>query len=227
MTSANGLRLLLAARKSRKGKDGTEDYERQDHRAKVWSEDAGHVVIHVTKDTVSSQTAPWKRRSLGPWMTQADRLSQYDAILISDTDRISRGTDEDFHYIEDWCYRTGKSIIVANGPQFPPREGPMGESDRYQWIAQKRAARTYWEAVRDKHADTREIIHANGAAIGKPMFGYRITGAKHWFYLGKDQRHGHRVPRNAKGPRNTTSNGRSEPGAFVVSGASPPLRRYG
>jgi hypothetical protein len=46
MTSIiNGLRLLLAARKSRKGKDGTEDYERQDHRAKTWAEGEGDAVI--------------------------------------------------------------------------------------------------------------------------------------------------------------------------------------
>ena len=178
MTIANGQRLLLAARKSRKGTGDATDYERQDYRAKTWAEDTGHAVIHATADTISSQTAPWKRRSLGPWMTDPDKLGMYDAILISDTDRISRGTDEDFHYIEDWCYRTGKRIIVANGPQFPPREGPMGDSDRYQWIAQKRAARTYWESVRDKHADTRGLIKANGGAIGRPPFGYRIEGAK-------------------------------------------------
>jgi hypothetical protein len=56
---------------------------------------------------------------------------------------------------------------VADGPQFPPREGPMGDSDRYQWIALKRAARTYWESTRDKHAESREIVKANGAAIGR------------------------------------------------------------
>lgn len=172
------LRLLLAARKSRKGTGDATDYERQDHRAKEWAESEGHTIIHPTADTVSSQSAPWKRKQLGPWMRDPQKLAMYDAILISDTDRISRGTDEDFHYIEDWCYRNGKSIIVARGPQFPARDGAMGESDRYQWIAQKRAARTYWESVRDKHADTREIIRANGGAIGRAPFGYAIEGPK-------------------------------------------------
>lgn len=178
MTIINGLRLLLAARKSRKNTGDDTDYERQDHRAKTWAETQGHAVVHATKDVKSSQSAPWKRRELGPWMTQPAKLAMYDAILISDTDRISRGTDQDLLYIEDWCYRNEKSIIVANGPWFPPREGPMGDSDRYQWIAQKRAARTYWEAVRDKHADIREVIKANGAAIGRPPFGYQVEGTK-------------------------------------------------
>lgn len=173
----NGLRLLLAARKSRKSSDGM-DYERQDFKAKVWAEDEGHVIIATPSDTVSSQTPPWKRKNLKPWMIDPAMIDLYDGILISDTDRLSRGDDADFHYIEHWALDNGKKIIVANGPQFPPREGAMGESDRYQWIAQKRAARTYWEAVRDKHADTREIIKANGAAIGLAPFGYIITGVK-------------------------------------------------
>src|ERR1700743_1929032 len=126
------MRLLLAARKSRKSDDAATAYERQDDRARTWAEETGHKVIHTTADTVSSQSAPWKRRELKPWMTVAAKLAAYDGILISDTDRLSRGTDEDFHYIEDWCYKNRKSIVVANGPQFPPRDGPMGESDRYQ-----------------------------------------------------------------------------------------------
>lgn len=177
MTTANGLRLLLAARKSRKGDDDAL-YERQDHRAKTWAEREGHAIIGTAADVKSGTTAPWTRRNLKPWMTDPARLVMFDAILVSDTDRLSRGTDEDFHYIEDWCYRNRKRILVADGPQFPPREGPMGDSDRYQWIAQKRAARTYWEAVRDKHADTREVIRANGGAIGRAPFGYRVEGAK-------------------------------------------------
>jgi len=175
-----GLRLLLAARKSPKTADDDEgmQYERQDHQAGKWAEGQGHAVVSAPADTVSSQTPPWKRKRLKPWMTDPAKIAMYDAILVSDTDRLSRGTEEDFHYIEDWCYRNGKRIIVADGPQFPPRDGAMGESDRYQWIAQKRAARTYWESVTDKHADTREIIHENGAAIGRAPFGYTIKGDK-------------------------------------------------
>jgi DNA invertase Pin-like site-specific DNA recombinase len=174
------LRLLLAARKSRKAADGsiTMMFERQDVKARAWAEREGHAVIHSTADTKSGASAPWERRQLRPWMTDPVKLAMYDAILVSDTDRLSRGTDEDFHYIEHWMYEHGKRVIVADGPWFPAREGPMGESDRYQWIAQKRAARTYYESVRDKYSDTREIIRANGALAGKPPLGYRAAGPK-------------------------------------------------
>jgi Resolvase, N terminal domain len=175
----NGLRLLLAARKSRKAAgEAKQDYERQDFKAKLWAEEQGHVIVGTPSDTVSSQTAPWKRKNLKPWMTDAALIDLYDGILISDTDRLSRGDDADFHYIEHWALEHGKCIIVASGPQFPPREGAYGEADRYQWVAEKRKARTYWESVRDKHADTREVIRANGGAIGIAPFGYIITGVK-------------------------------------------------
>lgn len=172
MTDANGLRLLMAARKSRKG-DG-EPYERQDFRAQRWAESEGHAVIHATADTVSSQTPPWKRKNLGPWMTDPALVAMYDGILVSDTDRISRGTQEDFVYIEHWASVNGKLIIVAKGPQYPARN----DSERGDWDGQKRRARNYWEDVKSKHADTREVIQANGGIIGLPPFGYVTSGQK-------------------------------------------------
>src|ERR1700739_4065907 len=63
------------------------------------------------------------------------------------------------------------SLTVISGS---PRSEPLESTGR-----------PYGEAVRDKHADTREVIRANQAAtggrqgvIGKPPFGYRITGTK-------------------------------------------------
>lgn len=174
-----GDRLLLAARKSRKPrKDDAEAqaedtrYERQDFRAKRWAEEKGHTVVHATADTVSSQTAPWKRKQLGPWMTDPAKMAMYDGILISDTDRISRGTQEDFVFIEHWATVNGKRIVVARGPQYPART----DAERGDWDGQKRRARTYWEDVRDKHADTRELIRENGGFIGRPNFGYLTSG---------------------------------------------------
>lgn len=179
------LRLLLAARKSRKPQDSKDaenaaQYERQDHKAREWSEREGHVIIHATADTISSQTAPWKRRDLGPWMRDATKMAMYDGILISNVDRISRGTDEDFHWLENWAYVNKKIIMVAQsgGFQFPARSGPMGIVDKQLWQVFKETARREWEAIRDRHADTRQVIKANGGAIGLPPFGYIVVGTK-------------------------------------------------
>lgn len=172
MTSANGLRLLMAGRKSRKGDEDTQ-FDRQEARNKDRAERDGHVVVHKTRDVVSSQTMPWDRRELKAWMSDPAKIDLYDGLLV-ETDRLSRCDDRGWHFIEDWCYRHDKVIITTEGVQFPPRD----DSDRYQWVGLKRRARTYWEDVRDKHAQTREIIRANGGAIGKPPFGYVTSGEK-------------------------------------------------
>lgn len=170
------LRLITAARKSRSGDAGeNERYARQDTRAGQRAERDGHAVVATVHDTVSSQTAPWDRPELKSWMTDPARLAMYDGILVSDTDRLSRTDDRGWHDIESWCYETGKVLLTADGVQFPARD----DSDRYQWIGLKRRARTYWEDVRDKHADARKIVLANKAATGRPPFGYRVAGAKY------------------------------------------------
>jgi DNA invertase Pin-like site-specific DNA recombinase len=170
--TGNGQRLLLAARKSRKG-DEASQFERQEARNRERAERDGHVIIHTTRDVVSSQTMPWERKELKSWMTDPVKLAMYDGILV-ETDRLARCDDKGWHYIEGWCYDNDKKIFTAEGVQFPPRD----DSDRYQWIGLKRRARTYWEDVRDKHAGTRELIRANGGAIGKAPFGYVVSGVK-------------------------------------------------
>lgn len=168
----NGLRLVAPARKSRKG-DESSQFDRQEARNAERAERDGHTIIHTTHDVVSSQTMPWQRKELKEWMTDTNKMDLYDGILV-ETDRLSRCDDKGWHYIEHWCYENNKKIITTEGVQFPARD----DSDRYQWIGLKRRARTYWEDVRDKHAQTRQLIKANGGAIGLAPFGYKITGEK-------------------------------------------------
>ena len=172
MTTASGLRLVSAGRKSRKG-DESSQFDRQEARNAERAERDGHVIIHTTRDVVSSQTMPWDRKNLKAWMTDPAKMAMYDGILV-ETDRLARCDDKGWHTIESWCYDHDKKIITTEGVQFPARD----DSDRYQWIGLKRRARTYWEDVKAKHAQTRELIKANGGAIGLQPFGYKIEGPK-------------------------------------------------
>jgi DNA invertase Pin-like site-specific DNA recombinase len=173
-TSTGSLRLLAPARKSRKGDSGeNERYARQDGKYLDRAQRDGHTIVKTVHDTISSQSAPWDRPNLKAWMTDPKLMAQYDSLLV-ETDRLSRADDEGWHYIEHWCYEHGKKILTTEAVQFPPRD----DSDRYQWLGLKRRARTYWEDVRDKHADTRKMVLANGAAIGRPPFGYVTAGEK-------------------------------------------------
>jgi DNA invertase Pin-like site-specific DNA recombinase len=175
VTDANGLRLLLVARLSRAKTSDRRDgvsIEIQDATAREWAEREGHAVIDTAADIKSGTSAPWKRKNLRPWMEDANKLAMYDALLIYRTDRISRGTQEDFTYIEHWAVSHGKRIIVADGPQFPKRD----DSDYWRWTAEKDAARKEWEAIRTRSMGTQGALKAQGHAVGRAPFGYRIVG---------------------------------------------------
>lgn len=174
-TTNNGLRLLLPARKSRKGDGDTADYTRQTNTGVIArAERDGDKVVKVVEDTISSQTMPWDRKNLRAWMNDATKLDTWDALYVTETDRLARMDDEGFHKIETWMYEHGKRIITGEDVHFPPRH----DGDRYMWLGLKRRARTYWEDTRNKHAAAREVIRANGGMIGRAPFGYRIVGEK-------------------------------------------------
>lgn len=181
-------RLLLAARKSRKAYDddlasADAAYERQDHRAREWAERRGDAIIGVAADTVSSQTKPWERPELKKWMTTPAKLAMIDGFLVSNVDRWARARPIDWHHQEHWLIVNGKFVLVAvggpDGVQFPPRDGTQGIIDKQLWDVFKDAARREWEAIRDRYADAREIVSANGAAFGRPPFGYTTSGLKY------------------------------------------------
>jgi DNA invertase Pin-like site-specific DNA recombinase len=171
----NGLRLLLVARlskaKTAARRDGV-SIEIQDATARDWAEAEGHYVITTVADIKSGTVAPWARKNLKPWMTDPAKMAQYDAILIYHTDRISRGTQEDFTYLEHWAVSHGKRIIVANGPQFPKRD----DSDYWRWTSEKDVARKEWERIQARSMATQTTLKAQGHAVGKPPFGYRVVG---------------------------------------------------
>jgi DNA invertase Pin-like site-specific DNA recombinase len=176
LTLANGLRLLLVARLSRAKVSDRRDgvsIEIQDGTARDWAEGLGHAIVATVADIKSGTVAPWARKNLKPWMTDPAKMAMYDGILIYHTDRISRGTQEDFVFIENWASVNGKAIIVADGPQYPARD----DSDYWRWTAEKRVARQEWERIQARSVATQGALKAQGHAVGKPPFGYRVTGA--------------------------------------------------
>jgi hypothetical protein len=71
------LRLLLAARSSRKPRkdangEPTRDeglgIQTQDELARKWAEREGHVIVDVAADTASGSVPPWDRKKLRPWV---------------------------------------------------------------------------------------------------------------------------------------------------------------
>ena len=113
------------------------------------------------------------------WVNETgDKIREYDAIVATKTDRISRGNDEDFSMIEAWAIRNQKKLIIVGeggGIWYPARH----DSDFWQWTAEKRRSHQEWEVIRERsmnrEADLRALGKLSGGAI---PFGYDVDGSK-------------------------------------------------
>ena len=181
------MRFIVAARLSRKPRPG-EDIEfpidAQDKRAREWGEAQrdpnGEPWRHVATaaDYKRGTVPPWKRPNLRKFVTEPDQMAEYDAIVAIKTDRISRGTDEDFSQIESWASLHGKKIIIVGpdgGIQYPARN----DSDFWQWTATKRQSRKEWEDIRTRSMNRQADLRARKRLVGRPPFGYRVEGIKY------------------------------------------------
>src|SRR5690348_7350986 len=127
------LRLVLAARLSRKGGNGEDGLgiETQDKRGREWAERQGYVVVAVAADTKSGTVAPWDRKNLRPWVIDPALMATYDGILAYKNDRLSRGCWSDEARIRQWAEEHGKVLVIVDGPQWPPRH----DGDEWAWEA--------------------------------------------------------------------------------------------
>jgi DNA invertase Pin-like site-specific DNA recombinase len=185
------MRVIIAARLSRKPTEAEKQesqarqrereelaIEWQDQRAREWCRAEGHEVIDTAADYKSGTVAPWDRKNLRPWVKRgSDKTAQYDAIVAYKTDRLSRGSDEDFSRIEAWAADNHKKLIIVGpggGIWYPAR----GDSDYWQWAAAKRQAHTEWEDIRARSMNRQAELRAAGKLVGKPPFGYHAAGTK-------------------------------------------------
>jgi hypothetical protein len=182
------VRFIVAARLSRKPRPG-EDIEfpidAQDKRAREWGEAQhdgpnGEPWKHVATaaDYKRGTVPPWNRPNLRKFVTDHGSMAEYDAIVAIKTDRISRGTDEDFSQIEAWASTHGKKLIIVGpdgGIQYPARH----DSDFWQWTATKRQSRKEWEDIRDRSMNRQADLIARKRLVGRPSFGYQVVGTKY------------------------------------------------
>ncbi len=170
-------RAIVAARLSRKQANGDDGIgiETQDERSREYVDQENIELVAVVADTKSGTVAPWDRKNLKPWVTDPAKMALYDAIVAYKTDRLSRGTQEDFTRIEHWATEHGKRLIIVNGPQYPARD----DSDYWQWTAEKRQARKELEAIQERTGRAIGQIKASGYMTGRPPFGYAADGVKY------------------------------------------------
>ena len=165
------MRLLLAARLSQ-DQAGQTGLDTQDTDARAWAECNGHDVIATAADKISGRTSPFDRPNLGPWLTEPHLVTQYDGIVVSRLDRLSRGRDWG---IRAWAEENGKKIVVVN-PElgWPPEKGDAVTP--LIWDNLVNIASAEWENTSMRYRRMQEHLRGMKSFVGRPPFGYRIVG---------------------------------------------------
>ncbi len=174
------MRVIIAARLSvgKKGGQQGGGIETQDKLAREWAERNRHTVVATVADTKSGTVAPMDRKNLGPWVTYPELMSQYDGIVAFKMDRLSRAGWKDEVQIRLWAEANGKTLLIVDGPQWPPRD----QGDRMLWDFLAGQARAEWESIVERTGRERTRLWELGSYVGKPTFAYKLVGP----YEGKE-----------------------------------------
>ena len=175
-------RWVVAARLSRISKKDRErgdelinGIQTQDLRSAEWAAVEGHVIVGVTKDrNVSGAIPPWKRPELGPWLTDPKLLVKYDGIVAYDVSRLSRGGNYDVSWLRRWAEQNHKKLyVIKERLRWPDRRDGM------LWAVE--AERAEQERLDMTERVTRETgaLRDAGKLVGKPPFGFEVTGLKY------------------------------------------------
>jgi site-specific DNA recombinase len=166
------------ARLSRVTDDGKSRIERDDDAAQEWARANGRTVAAMSEDRgVSGATDPFKRPSLGPWLTDPVKMAQYDEIVASSLDRLGRNA-RDLHRLQEWAEDHGKQLTIRS-PQlhWPPE--PDDFASPIIWDVLGRVAEIELRITTKRYADARSVIADNGGLIGKPPWGFVAVGEKY------------------------------------------------
>lgn len=172
------MHVIIAARLSRKGTRGDDHglgIETQDERSREWARREGHEVVAVVADHKSGTVAPQDRKNLRPWVTDPVKMALYDGIVAYKNDRLSRGGWGDEARIRQWAEANGKTLMIVNGPQWPPRD----DGDEWAWEAMSKMARKEWEAIRERSMRAVGELNERGKLTNRPPWGYRSIGDKY------------------------------------------------
>jgi site-specific DNA recombinase len=171
------MRVLVAARLSRLQRGGRAGLgiDTQDEYSRKWAIEQGHEVIDTAGDTKKGTVAPWDRPNLRPWVTDPERMAMYDGIVAYKNDRLSRGVWADEARIRLWAEENGKTLLIVNGPQWPPRDS----GDKALWESKADSARQEWEEDQERSLRNQKALRDAGKLTSKPPWGYESAGEKY------------------------------------------------
>lgn len=107
------VRSLGGTRLSRM-KDESTSIERQREQITLTAQVRGDELIHITEDTdISGGISPFDREDLGPWLTEPEKISQWDVLIVAKLDRLTRSLKH-FDEIVAWLDRHGKTLVSVS-----------------------------------------------------------------------------------------------------------------
>lgn len=172
------MRLLGAIRLSNLTDDTTSP-ERQENAIRAFASAGSHTITAITADLdVSGKIPPHERKELGPWLKEP-KLSQWDAIVVTKPDRLSRSL-RDFLNLLAELDKHGKSIISLD-PNLD-FSTPMGRLVANVLMSFAEFEREMISSrIKDAHA---AIVGNKGYAGGSLPFGYMAVKGenKGWIY---------------------------------------------
>lgn len=179
-------RLLGAARLSH-STDGSTSIERQCEQIQHTAAARGDKIIHITEDVdVSGAVSPFERDELGPWLTEAGKITQWDVLCVAKLDRLTRSL-KDFVTLVEWCQAHGKSI-VSIGDSFDLAT-PVGRMTANILVMFAQFERERMSERRADHTKkSRSLARWDGRAVAP---GYKpVKVADHWELEPDDEKAG-------------------------------------
>lgn len=176
----NETRVLVAARLSRlvKGRDQV-SIERQDRQAEDYAAAApGRVIVATAADPgVSGAVSPFKRPELGKYLDPRGKLiGTWDELVAAALDRLGRNA-RDLAALRDFAEDHGKRLVILS-PRltWPPAEDDFASG--LIWDVLGRLAEIELRLTAKRYADTRAYLRDRESLIGKPCWGFIVTGTK-------------------------------------------------
>ncbi|MGH7484655.1 MAG: recombinase family protein, partial [bacterium] len=167
----------LGARRLSNRTDESTSIERQGEQIEGHSKLHDIDLVAITEDVdVSGAISPFDRKDLGPWLTDPDKIAQWDVIIVAKLERLTRSLVH-FHELIEWLDRNGKTLIsVAESLDLSTPVGRMF-ANLLAMFAQFQRERTA-----ELRKEAYDKLKANGWWNGgRYKYGYRpVKVDTHW-----------------------------------------------
>lgn len=167
----------LGARRLSNRTDESTSIERQGEQIQLTAKVRGDKIVYMTEDTdVPGAISPFERKDLGPWLTDPDKISQWDVLYVAKLDRLTRSIIH-FHELVNWLDRNGKTLVsVAESLDLSTPAGRMF-ANLLAMFAQFERAR-----ASERRKEASDLAKRNGWYDGgRYKFGYRpVKVDSHW-----------------------------------------------